>query len=152
MTIAPGCQEVEQGEERKEYKEEEEVGENHVSIDNEEERARTKERNEGREGNHYAIGGMRLPLQNGREAVGQIIAVAPSAFDVGVCAVGGEAAAGALARRAHATLFVLSHHGETEPIAALGDGFGHGKQPHIGDGGRLHGGEQYDLRAGEGCA
>ena len=50
VTIAPGCQEVEQGEERKEYKEEEEVGENHVSIDNEEKRARTKERDEGARG------------------------------------------------------------------------------------------------------
>ena len=50
VTIAPGCQEVEQGEERKEYKEEEEVGENHVSIDNEGKRARTKERDEGSRG------------------------------------------------------------------------------------------------------
>ena len=34
-------------------------------------------------------------------------------------------------------------------IAALGDGFGHGKQAQVGDGGRLHGGEQDDLRMGE---
>ena len=34
-------------------------------------------------------------------------------------------------------------------IAALGDGFGHGKRAQVGDGGRLHGGEQDDLRMGE---